>query len=63
LAGARLFDEKSAKMLDYSGLDCGMLEFFTHKPQSKDQLLTVTHFWGEIFQYLECYGQKLLAVT
>jgi hypothetical protein len=32
LAGAHLFDEKSAKMLHYSGLDCGMLEFFTHKP-------------------------------
>jgi hypothetical protein len=28
--------KKSAKMLRYSGLDCGMLEFFTHKPQSKD---------------------------
>jgi hypothetical protein len=27
LAGVPLFDEKSAKVLDYFGLDCGMLEF------------------------------------
>jgi hypothetical protein len=30
LAGALLFDEKSAKVLHYFGLDCGMLEFFTY---------------------------------
>jgi hypothetical protein len=33
LAGALLFDEKSAKVLLYFGLDCGMLEFFS---QSRD---------------------------
>jgi hypothetical protein len=27
LAGALLFDEKSAEVLLYSGLDCGVLEF------------------------------------
>jgi hypothetical protein len=32
LAGAVLFDEKSAKVLLYFGLDCGMLSFFTHEP-------------------------------
>jgi hypothetical protein len=30
LAGALLFDEKSAKVLLFFGLDCRMLEFFTH---------------------------------
>jgi hypothetical protein len=29
--GALLFDEKYAKVLLYFGLDCGMLEFFTHE--------------------------------
>ena len=42
--------KKSAKMLLYSGLDCGMLEFFTHKPQSNDQLLTFPHFWRPIWR-------------
>jgi hypothetical protein len=32
LAGALLFDEKSAKVLLYFGFDCGMLELFTHEP-------------------------------
>jgi hypothetical protein len=32
LIGAFLFDEKSAKILLYFGLDYGMLEFFTHEP-------------------------------
>jgi hypothetical protein len=32
LAGALVFDEKSAEVLLYFGLDCGMLEFFTHGP-------------------------------
>jgi hypothetical protein len=39
--------KKSAKVLHYFGLDCGMLEFlkyFTHEPSSKEQLLTLPHF-------------------
>ncbi len=32
MAGARLFGEKSVKVLHNSGLDCGMLEFFIYKP-------------------------------
>jgi hypothetical protein len=35
LAGALLFAKKSAKVLQYVGLDCGMLDFFkysTHEP-------------------------------
>jgi hypothetical protein len=37
LAGSLLFNEKSAKVLLCFGLDCGMLEFFTHQPLSKEQ--------------------------
>jgi hypothetical protein len=37
LAGALLFDEKIRQS---SGLDCGMMEFFTHKPQSQEHLFT-----------------------
>jgi hypothetical protein len=39
--------KKSAKVLHYFGLDCGMLEFFkhsTHEPSSKKQLLILIHF-------------------
>jgi hypothetical protein len=39
--------KKSAKVMHYFGLDCGMLEFFkysTHEPSSKEQLLTLPHF-------------------
>jgi hypothetical protein len=39
--------KKSAKVLHYFGLDCGMLEFFkysTHEPSSKEQLMTLPHF-------------------
>jgi hypothetical protein len=32
--------KKSAKVLLYFGLDCGMMEFFTCKPQSKEQLMS-----------------------
>jgi hypothetical protein len=38
--------KKSAKGLYYFGLDCGMLEFFTHEPQSKGKLLSFPHFWS-----------------
>jgi hypothetical protein len=44
LAGTLLFDEKAAKMLLFFGLDCGMLEFFTHEPQSKEQLMSLSIF-------------------
>ncbi len=39
--------KKSAKVLQYFGLDCEMLEFFkysTHEPSSKEQLLTLRIF-------------------
>jgi hypothetical protein len=36
LAGALSFDENSAKVQLYFGLGCGMMEFFTCEPQSKE---------------------------
>jgi hypothetical protein len=45
--------KKSAKVLLYFGLDCGMLEFFkycTDEPSSKEQLLTLPHFWSTVLQ-------------
>jgi hypothetical protein len=53
LAGALLFDEKSAKGLHYFSLHCGMLEFLkysAHEPSSKEQLLTVPDFWSPVWR-------------
>jgi hypothetical protein len=42
--------KKSAKVLLYLGLGCGMMEFFTYEPKSKEQLISLPHFWStEIF--------------
>jgi hypothetical protein len=46
LAGALLSVKKSAKVQLYFGLDCGMMGFFTDKPQSKEQLIPLPHFWN-----------------
>jgi hypothetical protein len=35
-----LFDEKIRNSSFYFGLDCGMMEFFTYEPQSKEQLIS-----------------------
>jgi hypothetical protein len=48
LAGALLFDEKSTEVHLYLGLDCGMMEFFTNEPQSKEQLMPLPHLWDSI---------------
>jgi hypothetical protein len=42
--------KKSAKELLYFGLDCGMLEFFTHQPPSKEQLMSLLHFWSTVWR-------------
>jgi hypothetical protein len=42
--------KKSAKVLFYFGLDCGMMEFFTYEPQSKEQLISLPHFLGILRQ-------------
>jgi hypothetical protein len=49
LAGALLFDEKSAKELLYFGLDCGMMKFFTFKLQPKEQLMPLPHLWNTVW--------------
>ncbi len=36
-----LFDEKIRQSALYIGLDCGMMKFFTLKPQSKEQLMSL----------------------
>jgi hypothetical protein len=49
LAGALLFDKKIRLSVHYCGLVCVMLEFFkfyTQEPFSKEQLLTLLHFWS-----------------
>ncbi len=40
--------KKSAKVLLYFGLDSGMMEFFTYKPQSKEQLISFPRFWSTV---------------
>ncbi len=42
--------KKSAKVLLYFGLDCGMMKFFTYKLQSQEQLLNLLHFWSTVRQ-------------
>jgi hypothetical protein len=38
--------KKSAKVLLYFGLECGMAKLFTHELQSKEQLMSLPHFWS-----------------
>jgi hypothetical protein len=37
--------KKSAKVQLYFGLGCGMMEFFTCEPQSKEQLMYLPYLW------------------
>jgi hypothetical protein len=50
LAGALSFDEKIRKVELYFGLGCGMMEFFTCKPQSKEQLMSLPHLWSTVWR-------------
>jgi hypothetical protein len=36
--------KKSTKVARYFGLDCGMMKFFTFKPQSKEQLMAFPNY-------------------
>jgi hypothetical protein len=48
LAGGLLFDEKSAKVLHYFGLDCGTLEFlliFFSQATLQRTIVDFPHFW------------------
>jgi hypothetical protein len=40
--------KKSAKVLLYFGLDCGMFKFLTLKPQAKEQLMSLPNFWSRV---------------
>ncbi len=41
--------KKSAKVLLYFGLDCGMMEFVSFELQSKEQLISLPHFWSTVW--------------
>ena len=42
--------KKSTKVALYRGLDCGMMKFFTFKPQSKEQLMPLPHLWNTVWR-------------
>ncbi len=42
--------KKSTKVALYFGLDCGMMKFFTFKPQSKEQLMPLPHLWSMVWR-------------
>jgi hypothetical protein len=43
--------KKSAKVVQYFGFDCGtFVTFSTNEPFSKEQLLTLPHFWSPVWQ-------------
>jgi len=65
LAGTLLFDEKSAKVLPYFGLDCGMLESFTHEtkftlPQKIFCFLSPCKLWSKQVGGWIHFGMKQL---
>jgi hypothetical protein len=47
LAGAL---KKSAKVQLYFGSGCGIMEFFTCEPQSKEQLMSLPHLWNTVWR-------------
>jgi hypothetical protein len=50
LAGALLFDEKTRQSAALFGLDCEMMKFFTLKPQSKGQFMSLPHLWNTVWR-------------
>ncbi len=42
--------KKSVKVQLYFGLGCGMMEFFTCEPQSKEQLMYLPHLWSTVWR-------------
>jgi hypothetical protein len=42
--------KKSTKVHLYLGLDCGLMEFFTNEPQSKEQLMPLPHLWNTVWR-------------
>ncbi len=47
--------KKSTKVLLYFGLDCGMMEFFTYKPQSKEQFISLLCFRSTVWRKRMCF--------
>ncbi len=41
--------KKPAKVQLYFGLGCGMMEFCTWEPQSKEQLISLPHLWSRVW--------------
>ncbi len=41
--------KKSTKVALYFVLDCGMMKFFTFKPQSKEQVMPLPHLWSKVW--------------
>jgi hypothetical protein len=51
LAGALLYDEKIRQVMHYFGFDCGMFfKYSTNEPFSKEQFLTLPHFWSLVWR-------------
>jgi hypothetical protein len=48
LAGALFLMKKSTKVALYFGSDCGMMKFFTFKPQTKEKLMPLPHLWSTV---------------
>jgi len=42
--------KKSTRVQLFFGSDCGMMKFFTLKPQPKGQLMYLPHFWGTVWR-------------
>jgi hypothetical protein len=52
LAGALLFDEKIRQILVWSwnSSNIGILQYSTQEPSSKEEWLTLPHFWSLVWQ-------------
>ncbi len=50
LAGALSFDEKIRRSATLFCLGCGIMEFFTCEPQSKEQLMSLPHLWSTVWR-------------
>jgi hypothetical protein len=42
--------KKPAKVQLYFSSGCGILEFFTYKPQYKEQLMPLPHLWNTVWR-------------
>ncbi len=54
--------KKSTKVLLYFILDCEMMEFFTYKSQSKEQLISLPHFWSTVRQKISRFEHMQIVI-